>query len=271
MFAKNLFPALTSKHKRDTVVCHSKILDCDVEIERGLVKPFLLGKNIHRYQPPNIESVVIFPYAIQDGQAELMPRQFIRENFPLGWKYLSENKEALEAREHGRFKEDWHCYGRTQNLCEFEAVKIMTPDICDGPQMTLDQTGDLYHTTTLYSFVFKKSVKDDPKYFLGVLNSQVLRYFICVTGTVLRGGYLRFKTEYLRPFPIPCSVSKNPPTESQKKEIVKLVDQILAAKQRNAEADTTTLEHEIDEHVYQLYGLTADEVKIIEGAAQCKG
>jgi hypothetical protein len=48
----------------------------------------------------------------------------------------------------------------------------------------------------------------------------------------------------------------------------KLVDRILAAKQRDPEADTSALEREIDELVYALYGLTPDEIKIAKGAAK---
>ena len=254
--------------KKSTVRCYSKKLEEEIEIERGLVKPFLMGKNVHRYQPVAPESVVIFPYAIDEGQVELMSQKFIRNNFPLGWEYLKENKKALSDRENGKMRgDDFYAYIYPKNLTEFEAVKIMTPDICDGPQMALDESAELYHTTTLYSFVFKNGVKDDPKYFLGVLNSRLLWYFMSVTGTVLRGGYLRFKTEYLRPFPIPCSVSKNPPTESQQKEVVKLVDRILAAKRRNPEVDTAALEQEIDDLVYDLYGLTPQEIAVVEGEA----
>ena len=45
-------------------------------------------------------------------------------------------------------------------------------------------------------------------------------------------------------------------------------DRILAAKQRDAEADTSALEREIDQLVYALYGLTPDEIKIVEGAVK---
>ena len=48
----------------------------------------------------------------------------------------------------------------------------------------------------------------------------------------------------------------------------RLVDRILAAKQREAEADTSALEREIDELVYALYGLTPEEIQIVEGAAK---
>ena len=46
--------------------------------------------------------------------------------------------------------------------------------------------------------------------------------------------------------------------------IIKLVDKILSAKRSNPSADTSALEYEIDRLVYQLYGLTDEEIKIVE-------
>ena len=40
---------------------------------------------------------------------------------------------------------------------------------------------------------------------------------------------------------------------------------ILIAKKSDPKADTTALEKEIDQLVYQLYGLTEEEIKIVEG------
>ena len=45
----------------------------------------------------------------------------------------------------------------------------------------------------------------------------------------------------------------------------KFVDRILEAKQAEAAADTSVLEREIDERVYRLYGLTAEEIGVVEG------
>ncbi len=56
------------------------------------------------------------------------------------------------------------------------------------------------------------------------------------------------------------------PTEKEEKAIVNLVDQILSAKKKNPQADTSELEHQIDMMVYKLYELTYDEVKIIDPA-----
>ncbi len=40
------------------------------------------------------------------------------------------------------------------------------------------------------------------------------------------------------------------------------------AKQRDAEADTSGLEREIDELVYALYGLAPEEIQIVESATR---
>jgi hypothetical protein len=57
-------------------------------------------------------------------------------------------------------------------------------------------------------------------------------------------------------------------TPQQQSIIVALVHKILAAKRADPLADVTALEREIDQHVYRLYGLTADEIKIVEEGAR---
>jgi hypothetical protein len=248
------------------LTCYSKQLDAEIQIERGLVKPFLMGKDLHRYDPPVAENVVIFPYDIKNGAASLMMQAYIESEFPLGWKYLLKNRTELESREHGRFKGCWHCFSRPQNLTEFQTVKIMTPEIALGCQMTIDSKGDLYHTTKVYSFVFNQKTTNHPLFLLGVLNSPVLWYFLKSTGYVLRGGYYTFKTDYLRPFPIACSLSKNPPTTRQESEIVELVKMRLklGRSPEGKAREIEEIEQSINAAVYCLYGLTKEEIEIVE-------
>jgi hypothetical protein len=102
---------------------------------------------------------------------------------------------------------------------------------------------------------------------LGLLNAKILWYFLSLTGNVLRGGYLRFKTEYLKPFPIPRSPIDNPTLQ---KPLIALVDKILVAKNKHPSPsgrgdggegiDTSKWEAEIDARVFHLYGLTEEEM-----------
>ncbi len=62
--------------------------------------------------------------------------------------------------------------------------------------------------------------------------------------------------------PIPAVPSE------QHKPVERLVERILAAKQKNPAADTSALEREIDQQVYALYGLTPEEIKIVEAVSK---
>jgi len=44
--------------------------------------------------------------------------------------------------------------------------------------------------------------------------------------------------------------------------------QILTSKQKDPNADTSALEGQIDQMVYNLYGLTEDEIKIVENSSK---
>ncbi|MFA5555179.1 MAG: TaqI-like C-terminal specificity domain-containing protein, partial [Phycisphaerae bacterium] len=54
----------------------------------------------------------------------------------------------------------------------------------------------------------------------------------------------------------------------QNERIIKFVDKIFESKNQNPSADTTTLESEIDQLVYELYGLTEEEIGIVEGSVR---
>ena len=102
-------------------------------------------------------------------------------------------------------------------------------------------------------------IKENPKYVLGVLNSKALSFwFAHKFGKLQRGLFPQFKINELASFPIPSA------TAAQQKPIIDFVDQILAAKKNNPQADTSELECEIDKKVYQLYGLTEEEIRIVE-------
>ena len=262
------------KNNKNLITCFSKALDKEIKIETDLIKPFLMGKDVKRYQEPQPKNVVIFPYQLREDGANLMSLEYIKKNFPRGWEYLMENKKALGERENGRFKSTWWQFSRPQNLNEFATTKLMTPEIASSPKMTFDSLGTMYHTTKVYSFSFIDN--KNLKYYLGVLNSPVLWFFLSSTGYILRGGFYTFKTEYLKPFPIPNLDLSNPAQKSQHDQMVSLVDQMLDTQKnlhkatspvtkKQYQQDTEILDKQIDQLVYQLYKLTPEEIKIVEG------
>ncbi len=97
----------------------------------------------------------------------------------------------------------------------------------------------------------------DLKYLIGILNSKLVSFAINILYNSLKmaGGYLNISQREIGNIPIPIS-KKNP-------KIEELVDKILVAKKADSSTDTSSLESQIDELVYDLYGLTEDEKNII--------
>jgi len=218
-----------------------------------------MGKDAKRYEKPEPISVVLFPYLIKENKASLMSQEYIKEHFPLGWQYLLDNRIELENRERGKMQhENFYAYIYPKNLVEFDAIKIITPEIAIKPQLTLDSEGICYHTTKVYSFVFKENIVEKQAFWLGILNSKLLWFFLNSTGYILRGGYFTFKTEYLKPFPIKRIDFKNKNETFCYNKIIDNVNTILDFKESGK--DTFRLEAEIDAIVFILYSFTEEEM-----------
>ena len=71
-----------------------------------------------------------------------------------------------------------------KSLALFEQEKISTPEISLGTHMTINN--DFYHNTKVYSFIKKIGIQEDYKFWLTILNSSVMWFFLKNTGYVLR-------------------------------------------------------------------------------------
>jgi hypothetical protein len=99
------------------------------------------------------------------------------------------------------------------------------------------------------------------KYITAILNSKLCTYYFSkfLSTDTLQGSYSSIYPEDIRQIPI-----KNA-NKIKQQAIIQIVDKILTAKKSDLKADTTALEKAIDQLVYQLYGLTEEEIKIVEG------
>ena len=98
-------------------------------------------------------------------------------------------------------------------------------------------------------------VKDMPlKFVLGILNSKLINFIFrhINSNTHVSAGELNSL-----PFPNSEAATRD--------AIINFVDQILDAKRTAPAADVSHLENEIDQIVYLLYGLTPDEIAVVEG------
>ena len=130
--------------------------------------------------------------------------------------------------------------------------KIIIQDIATEICATIDTKKYLCNDTI--NLIYKLENGFSFNYILGLLNSKAVRFW---HKKIFPEG-LHIKIYQLKEIPIPVVSFERQDT------VVELVNQILLKKKSNPNADTSSLEYEIDKLVYQLYNLTPEEITVIE-------
>jgi len=188
---------------------YSEELQRDVEVEKDFVKPLLKGDGVHKYEPLQSDKVVIFPYNViienNKEQALLYTEDEISKQFPKGYLYLKECEKILRDRERGKFniEGEWFQYGRKQGITSANKEKLIQPDISMGGNFSYDKEGKFFQTATLYGYIKYLHIEESYRFYMSLLNSKLLWWYLTKTGTVLTNNYFRFKPDYINPFPIP--------------------------------------------------------------------
>ena len=132
--------------------------------------------------------------------------------------------------------------------------KIVAQSRCARPTFYYTKE-DFYGSRALF---FIRTSRWNMRLLTGILNSRLIDFWLRGKGKI-QGAMLKLDKEPILSIPLPKNVS-----EIQQQPIITLVDQILAAKKANPQADTSDLEHQIDQLVYKLYDLTLAEIETIE-------
>jgi hypothetical protein len=234
-----------------------------------LIKPFLIGRDIKRYEPPKPNNYLIFTrrgIRINDYTAIKRHLEKFRTNLePRPKDHIGE----WDGRKPGSYK--WYeIQDAVDYFEEFSKPKIIYPNICSKPEFTYDTHG---HYTNQKCFIIP--TKD--LYLLGLLNSRLTLFLFNQLLPKLRGGFFEPSWVYLKSFPIK-DIGKDKASEvKMRDEIVDSVRTILSLKselsktrlehkQQQISQRITHLETRIDQLVYELYDLTTEEINVINNS-----
>ena len=245
-------------------------------LELDLLHPLAKGGDSRAYSLTRTERLILFPYTPEaSGANKLISENVFRSRYPLTWEYLKANKSYLENRENGKLcGASWYAYGRSQALDVMSFPKIITPDIAPRAAFSLDPNGETFFTGgAAGGYGVLVNQKYSREYVLGLLNSRLLDWLIKQTATQFRGGWYSFEARFIRSLPIVITEDR-----ARHGRIVLLVETMLGLHTRFVSASTPheqksfkrqieATDRQIDKLVYELYGLTDEEIKIIENAA----
>ncbi|MGB3195962.1 MAG: N-6 DNA methylase [Phycisphaerae bacterium] len=251
-------------------VYRSEARSREIHLEADLLKPFLAGEDIRRYEVRPASAVVVFPYKVnrRNGTVALVPADRLADECPKTWDYLKECEQPLRRREHGKMDHDeWYGYIYPKNLDLFGIPRIIVRDIVEHASFALDAKGEFAFVSG-YGVTLRPEDVEFLPYLLGLLNSRLLDAYLKSVSTTLRGGWFRPFPQFLKQLPI--KLPKIPAEKKLAEQISERVGEIIAAKKRlqapqvgslgqnereRLERGVEAHEAKIDELVCRLYGV----------------
>ncbi|MGK7940599.1 MAG: class I SAM-dependent DNA methyltransferase [Crocosphaera sp.] len=228
-----------------------------------VLKPFLRGRDVKRWVINNPDLWLIFiPWHFplhEDNSivgSSMQAEEAFKHQYPAIYNHLYQFKDKLSARNKTEtgIRYEWYALQRcaASYYKEFETDKIAYPDIANQCNFALDYNQMITDCTIFFiSHTFNSLI--------AILNSKVIDFFFPHICPKVRGDFMRFKSIYVSQIPIPKA------TKKQDTDITEIVNKIIKIKNNNPDADVSHLEKEIDQIVYELYGLTPEEIAIVEG------
>jgi hypothetical protein len=247
----------------------------NVEIEPEILRIPIFATDFGRYEfGPSGNEFIIFPYRVENNAYYLIPESEFKQKYPKAYKYLASRKKMLDERKQYR---DWYSFSAPRNLDVHENAQILVPLLADkGSYCRLSDNSSNYCLMASggFSITVNPSCGLSLNYVLGLLNSKLLFWRLRSISNIFRGGWITCTKQYVETLPIRTINFSDPAEKATHDKMVLLVERMLALHRRSArtpqEKEMTQREIEstdgqIDRLVYELYGLTEEEIKIVEG------
>ncbi len=192
-----------------------------------IIKPIVFGKDIGRWKVRFSKKYII-----------LTGKNTNLDKYPLVKKRLERFRKKLEKRSTAHLHKWFELQQPQENFHSvFEGKKIIYPDMSPEPRF-VEVDDSLYIDMTVFA------IPSPNKWLCKVLNSKVFHFLLMTNSPRLESGSYRFKATYMRNLPI---VQPNP---QQQALLESITDDSRMA--------------ELNAVVYQMYGLTPEEIALVE-------
>ena len=226
-----------------------------------IIKPILRGRDIKRWRARwNNHWLIV---------AKFGSHRFLAREYPAVHRHLAKHETALRARGQCRYARSGRGRRRNQGydgqhhwleldnnptdeyISLYVREKLFWMDLTVRGRFSYD-SGEMFAANTAYI------LSGGPvKFLCAVLNSKLATWFMKHSALTSGMGVTRWFRSFVSDMPVPK------PQEEKLRSTVRLVDDIIATKDADPDADTAAEENEIDRLVYDLYGLTHPEIAAV--------
>jgi hypothetical protein len=187
-------------------------------------------------------------------------------------------KELKERAAYQRGDCEWWKYTWPLHKERAHRAKLLCPYLATRNRFALD-SDQKYLGLTDTTILYDADQPEDMRYLMGLLNSRLLSFRFASIGKLKSGGILEYFWNSVSKLPIRRVDFSNGTDKDRHDRMVSLVERMLELHKQLATAKTgdekTRIERQIDatdaqieKLVYELYGLSEDEIKIVEAASR---
>ncbi len=238
-----------------------KLIGLDLQ-NKNIIHPLICGGDTEKYfcNPPKVWLIYIpwhFPCQLDESikGASLKAESAFKDQYPVIYSHLLQYKNQLSKRNVAEtgVRYEWYAMQRwgSKYWMDFQKPKIIWQAISKRIAFAYDPIGSYYCDVTTFFMTGKRL-----KYILAILNSKLFEY--ALLNIYLEGDTFKSKNAIIQNFPIPKI------DEDREKPLIDIVDEIVNIKSGNSLTDISYWEKRANILVYHLYGLTYDEVLIVD-------
>jgi adenine-specific DNA-methyltransferase len=220
----------------------------------NILKDVYDGKDLKKWTtPPPLKKMIVFESKSTNREFGKLNEEEafknMRKSYPEIFQHLEPFKEkAANRNDKGDF---WWELRNCAYYDLFEKPKIIFPNLQIAGKFAFDDSGVYLNAPAVF-------LPTDDGSLLAILNSRVVWYFLKSICVIRRGGYIEVKPQYFEQIPIPEI------DNFTRSALIELAKEIIKRRKDNHQADISALEAQIDRLVYELYGLTEEEIEIVE-------
>jgi type I restriction-modification system DNA methylase subunit len=246
----------------------------ELDLEDEVIRLCVRGRQIRRYLVEEATEAVIYPYELVNGRTQVIPEKVFRQYLQV-WSYLNQRRDELKGRSYFEASSKaWYELWCQRDIKLLSAPKIVVPELSDHNRFAIADPTHFYGDTVC-GITLLHNVEESLFYFLGLLNSKFIEFYYKQTTVPKANQFYIYKTMFLKNIPIRTIDFSDADDKARHERMVALVEGMLAAKRQLAGAGTeaernqcerkcANLDGQIDALVYELYGLTPQEIALVE-------
>ena len=184
---------------------YDKLIDLDPK-SKEIVKPYLRGKDVFRWVPPQSTQFLIRIESSENkthpwsGLTKAKAEKVFKDTYPGVYAFMSPHKQALiERYDQGHYF--WELRA-CKYWDDFLEPKILSTKVSLAPTFCLDISGSYLGNTSYFL-----PAQRNPLFVLGILNSAVSTFIAKNLFSGKQGGYYEVQPDTLELFPMPNAIA----------------------------------------------------------------